>query len=372
MAEEQDRASKTEEPTQKRLDDARKKGDVVKSMDVAPLASLAAATGVILLGGGWMARAMTESLIPFIAHPDAIDLDGRGANGVMQAAVTACWPILVVLGAAAVAGAAGNLLQHGLLWAPSKLAPDVSKVNPMKGFSRVFGLDAFVNFLKSLVKIGAVGLIAWLVVKPHTTELQGLPALAPGAMLPLTFEIVRALVIAILCVMAAVAGFDWFWSRQRFMARMRMTREEVKQDHKESDGDPHVKARQKQLRVQRSRQRMIQAVPKATVVVMNPTHYAVALRYEPGETAAPVCVAKGVDRLALKIREVAEEHGVTVIEDPPLARALYAAIDVDEAIPQEHYQAVAQIIGFILGEGRRTASGPARPLPQPARSSGGA
>ena len=366
MAEDQDRASKTEEPTQKRLDDARKKGDVVKSQDVAPLASLAAVAGVILLGGGWMARAMTESLIPFIAHPESIDLHGTGGVGVLQAAVKACWPILVVLASAVVAGAAGNLLQHGLLWAPSKVAPDVSKLNPLKGLGRLFGLDALVNFLKSLVKVCAVALIAWLVVKPHAPELQGLSALAPAAILPLTFEIVRGLVIALLCVMATVALLDRFWSRQRFMARMRMTREEIKQDHKESDGDPHVKARQKQIRAQRSRQRMVQNVPKATVVVMNPTHFAVALRYEPGETAAPVCVAKGVDRLALKIREVAEAHGVHVVEDPPLARALYAAIDVDEAIPQEHYQAVAQIIGFILGEGRRAARGPARPLPQAA------
>ena len=367
MAEEQDRASKTEEPTQKRLDDARKKGDVAKSADIAPLASLAAATGVILLGGGWMARSMTEALMPFVAHPEAIDLSGRGANGVMQAAMVASAPVLLILVAAAVAGAAGNLLQHGFLWAPKKVAPDVSKVNPLKGLGRIFGIDALVNFLKQLVKISGVALLAWLMLKPRAAELGGLAALAPGAILPISFDMLRALVIAILCLMAAVAALDWFWSRQRFMARMRMSREEVKREHKESDGDPHVKARQRQIRLQRSRRRMIQNVPKATVVVMNPTHYAVALRYEQGETPAPVCVAKGVDRVALKIREVAEANGVTVVEDPPLARALYAAIEVDETIPQEHYQAVAQIIGFILGEGRKTARAQARPIPSTAR-----
>jgi flagellar biosynthetic protein FlhB len=137
---------------------------------------------------------------------------------------------------------------------------------------------------------------------------------------------------------------------------MKMTKEEVKEDFKQSEGDPHIKARQKQLRHSRARRRMIQAVPDATVVVMNPTHYAVALKYDAGETPAPMCVAKGMDSLALKIREVAEAHGVPVIEDPPLARALYAAVDVDEIIPPAHYEAVAKVIGFIMSAGRKVAA----------------
>jgi flagellar biosynthetic protein FlhB len=363
MAEEQEKESKTEEPTQKRLDDARQKGDVAKSMDVPALASLGAACGVLLLAGGWIARYMTEALLPFVAHPEAIDLSGEGSVGVMRAALLACSPVLIVLIGAAVAGAAGNLIQHGLLWVPSKLAPDFSRMGLIKGMGRLFGLDAIVSFLKSLAKVAAIAVIVWMVLKPRIAMLEGLPALSPAAILPLSFELLQGLVIAILCAMTVTAAFDWFWTRRRFIIRMRMTREEIKQDHKESDGDPHVKARQKQIRIQRSRRRMIQNVPKATVVVMNPTHYAVALRYEAGVTAAPVCVAKGVDRLALKIREIAEKHDVPVIEDAPLARALYAAIDVDEVIPQEHYQAVAQVIGFILGEGRKAARRHAPPIP---------
>jgi flagellar biosynthesis protein FlhB len=148
---------------------------------------------------------------------------------------------------------------------------------------------------------------------------------------------------------------DWLWQRQRFLVRMRMTKEEVKEEFKNSEGDPHVKARQRQIRFERAKRRMMQAVPQATVVVMNPTHYAVALKYEQGETAAPTCVAKGLDSLALKIRAIAEEAGVPVIEDPPLARALYAAVDIDEMIPPAHFEAVAKIIGFILGAGKRRA-----------------
>jgi flagellar biosynthetic protein FlhB len=156
--------------------------------------------------------------------------------------------------------------------------------------------------------------------------------------------------------MLVITGADWFWQRQRFLSRQRMTKEEVKEDYKQTEGDPHVKARQRQIRVTRARRRMMSAVPTATVVVMNPTHYAVALKYEEGSGEAPQCVAKGMDALALRIREVAEEAGVAVIEDPPLARALFAAVEIDDFIPVAHYEAVAKVIGFVLsGKGKAAA-----------------
>ena len=176
------------------------------------------------------------------------------------------------------------------------------------------------------------------------------------AMLGFAADILRRLVFAVAAFLLVVAGGDWFWQRRRFMDRMKMTKEELKEDFKQSDGDPHVKARQRQLRIERSRRRMMQAVPTATLVVMNPTHFAVALKYEAGSTPAPLCVAKGVDSLALKIREVAEAAGVPIIEDAPLARALYASVEIDDVIPAAHYEAVAKIIGFILNAGRRVAS----------------
>jgi len=267
--------------------------------------------------------------------------------------------MLSVLLAAALAGAAGNLVQHGLLYAPDKLKPDFSRVSPMAGLKRMFGPDGLMQFAKSIAKLATVALVAWWVLKPHLTALQNLSLLQPAAMLPLCADILRRLVFAVAGLLLAIAAFDWFWQRQRFMSRMRMSKEELKEDYKQSEGDPHVRARQKQIRHERARRRMVQAVPDATVVVMNPTHYAVALKYDAEETPAPLCVAKGVDTLALKIREVAEAAGVPVIEDPPLARALYAAVDIDEAIPPKHYEAVAKVIGFILNAGRRAA---ARPL----------
>jgi flagellar biosynthetic protein FlhB len=185
-------------------------------------------------------------------------------------------------------------------------------------------------------------------MSPHIREFELLPSLDPMAMLPLAAGLLRDLFFGVLAFLALVGGFDWFWQRYRFMQRMKMTKEELKEDFKQSEGDPRIKARIRQLRQERARRRMMQSVPKATVVVMNPTHYAVALRYEAGETPAPICVAKGLDTLALRIREVAEANHVPVIEDPPLARALYATVEIDDVIPRQHYDAVARIIGFVM------------------------
>lgn len=357
MAEGADKESRTEDATPRRLEEARRQGDVAKSPDLPAFATLAAAAGAVALAGGDIARGLGRSLLPFITHPDAIALQGGGAVQVGREAMLACAPALaLVLGAAAMAGVFGNLIQHGFLWSPSKLKPDFSKVSPMGGFKRIFGIDGFVQFAKSIFKIGLVSVIAWMVLKPRAAELAQLSALEPGAILPLTVTALKALVFAVAGFLGAGAMLDWLWQRHRFMQRMRMSKQELKEDFKQSEGDPHFKAKLKQMRVQRSRKRMMQNVPKATVVVMNPTHYAVALRYEAAETAAPVCVAKGLDSLALRIRKLAEESGVTIIEDPPLARSLYAVVQVDEVIPQQHYEAVAKIIGFVLNRARRPSA----------------
>jgi flagellar biosynthetic protein FlhB len=361
VAEDTEQSSKTEEPTGKRLDDARSKGDVAKSQDLVSFLALAGAVGAVAVSGPWMTRHLILSLRPFIEHPDDFDLSGLGGVAVLRLAIGAAAPAMVVLIAAAFAGAAGNFIQHGFLWTPSKLAPEFGKLNPLAGFKRLFGLDSLVNFLKSLAKLTGISIIAFMIMKPHAESVKDMSRLDPIAILPESLGIIRSLAIAVLICMGALALFDWFYTRQRWMQRMRMTREEVKQDHKDSDGDPHIKAKLRQMRVEKSKRRMIQAVPTASVVVMNPTHFAVALRYEPGETPAPVCVAKGVDAVALKIREVAEGANVPVVEDPPLARALYAAMDVDESIPREHYQAVAKIIGFVMGR-KNSSRGAARPL----------
>ena len=360
MSDAQDKDSRTEAPSARKLQQSREQGDVPKSPEVASTFALAAAVAVVLTSGAMMARGMTDALAPFIAHPDAIDLSGRGAMAVLKAALLAAAPAFTVLGAAAAAGAAGNLIQHGVLFVPAKLQPNFGKLNPLKGLQHLIGVDNLISFAKSLFKLVAMAAVVFTVLKRRAGGLPSLSWLDPAAILPVTMELLRTLMIAGIAVFGVCAAVDVFVQRYRFTQRMRMSREDIKHEQKDTDGDPHIKARLKQQRMVRARRRMVQNVPKATVVLMNPTHYAVALRYVQGETAAPVCVAKGVDAVALKIREIAEAHKIAVIEDPPLTRALYAVVDVDETIPREHYQAVAKIVGFVLGASKRRAR-PLRP-----------
>jgi flagellar biosynthetic protein FlhB len=357
MSEAPERDSKTEEATPQKLEKARQKGDGVKTMDLGPLAVLTAVSGVLIVSGGGLARDLAARLTPFFAHPDAMSLEGHGGVSIFRYALLAGAPaLLMVMLTAAAAGSGASLMQTGLRFSGEKLKPDFSKLSPRKGLEKMFGPDALMQFVKSLVKVAIIGLLAWWVLKPVVPKFSSLSALDVAAILPFSIDILKRLVFSVAGLSLVVAGGDWMWQRHRFLTRMRMTKEEVKEDYKNSDGDPHVKARQKQIRMERARRRMMQAVPGATVVVMNPTHYAVALKYEQGETAAPMCVAKGMDSVALRIRAIAEEAGVPVIEDPPLARALYAAVDVEEMIPPAHFEAVAKIIGFILGAGKRRAS----------------
>lgn len=355
MSDTNDAASRTEEPTPRKLQQARSRGEVVKTPDLPSLASLAAVSAVVFLGGGWFCRNLADRLQPFLASPDTMRVDG--ADGVHMARMVgeiAAPALGAVFAAAMIAGICGNLIQTGFIFSTERLfSLDLSKLSPVAGLRRVFGLDGFASWIKSLVKVGLTAVLSWWVLYPHWSELTNLATLEPIATITFTVDVLRRLVFAVAAFLLLIAGVDWFWQRRRFMERMKMTKEEVKEDFKQSEGDPHIKARQRQIRIERSRRRMMQAVPEATVVVMNPTHYAVALKYDTDVAQAPMCVAKGLDSLALKIREVAEEAGVPILEDPPLARALYAAVEIDDVIPPAHYEAVAKIIGFILQGGKR-------------------
>jgi flagellar biosynthesis protein FlhB len=349
----EDRESRTEEASPRRLQEARDKGDVAKSGELSQVCALAGAFAAVAFGGEMVARNLAQALVPFIAHPETITVHGAaGSQLAWQVMMAGAPALLVVFGVTMAAGVGGNVIQHGFLFAPSKLSPDFSRLSPAKGFERIFGIDGLMNFLRSALKILLTGAVAWWVLAPKAQELPALVGIPPTSVLGYSAGLFRSLMFAILSLLALGALLDFLWQRQRFMARMRMTKEEQKEDHRQTEGDPRIKARQRQLRVERARRRMIQAVPKATVVVVNPTHYAVALRYEQGKTPAPECVAKGVDEVALRIRQVAEEHKVPIIEDPPLARALYSTVEVDQIIPRQHYEAVAKIVGFILAAKR--------------------
>ncbi|MFJ6023262.1 flagellar biosynthesis protein FlhB [Brevundimonas sp. NPDC092305] len=356
MAESADPESKTEEATPRKLEEARKKGDVAKSADVASALSLLGAAAVILMAGGWFATSMAEQLLPFIAAPHTM-MGGLDAGAGVEIGAHAVWAMLPFMGAVMLAtiigGAGGNIAQSGLIFTGDKLKPKWSKVNPLEGFKRIFGADGWVQFIKTFLKLVAVMVICWCVLKPHTREFENLAAMSPAMILPFSRDLAMSLMVSTLVFLGFTSGADFLWQRFSFAKRMRMTKEETKEDYKQAEGDPHVKAKLKQIRSQRSRQRMMQNVPKATVIITNPTHYSVALRYEPDQgDPAPVCVAKGVDAVAMRIREVAREHSVPIVENVPLARALYAAVDVDETIPREHFEAAAKVIGFVM-QGRK-------------------
>jgi len=350
VADDKDPDSKTEEATPQKLEEARKKGDVAKSADVAPALSLLGATAVIVMGGGYFATSIGEAFMPFIASPHLL-IGGLEAGAGVEIGMNAVWAVAPFLGAVMLAtiigGVGGNVFQSGFLFSAEKMKPKWEKVSPMGGLKRIFGPDGLMQFAQTFAKLIAVSVICWMVLKPHMREFENMAAMSPAAILPLTRDLMIALMASTLVFLVLGAGADFIWQRMRFAKRQRMTKEEVKEEYKNTEGDPHVKAKLRQIRMQRSRQRMMQNVPKATVIVTNPTHYSVALRYEAGD-AAPVCVAKGVDALALRIREVAREHDVPIVENVPLARALYAAVDIDETIPREHFEAAARIIGFVM------------------------
>jgi flagellar biosynthetic protein FlhB len=253
-------------------------------------------------------------------------------------------PFAVMLGI----GLAVAYAQTGWLITFSKLAPNFAKINPLSGIKRIFSMHGLVEFGKNIAKMSAVVVLFYFVIRGKVHFLPLLPTLELPAILSFLHSVLIRLLVTVLGFQIVIAAGDYFWQRFSYMKKLRMTRQEVKDEHKQSEGDPMVKARIRNLRVQRARQRMMAAVPKADVVVTNPTHFACALKYDPDSMGAPVLVAKGQDLMALRIRELAKEHDVMIVENPPLARALYAAVEVDREVPPEHYKAVAEVISYVF------------------------
>lgn len=349
MADDRDDSQRTEQPTQKRLQDAEERGDVVQSPDIVAWLVLAAATVFIAMWGSTTATSLRQMMTGFLAQPHALSLNSKTASGLMEGIGYQLLLVLAVpFGMLLVVGVGAHMVQHKPVLSWEKLKPDIARLNPMKGFEKLFGRAALVNFAKGLIKTALAAAAVGVVVWPAREQLLALITMPIGAMLPLVQGLTTKILIAALAVLGLIALLDYGWQYMERLRRLRMTRQEIKDEYKQTEGDPAVKARLKQVRAERSRKRMIAAVPKAAVIITNPTHYAVALAYEAGKTTAPVCVAKGVDSLALKIREVGEAHNVPIVENVALARALYASVDVDETIKPEHYKAVAQVIGFVM------------------------
>ena len=260
-------------------------------------------------------------------------------------------PILMLV----LAAIAGNMLQHRLVWSGESLRPKLSKISPMAGAKRIFGKQAVANFAKGLFKVIALGSVMTAILWPERHRLESILRFDPASLLGVVISLALQLMGAVVAMLAVVAIADYFFQYRQWYERQKMSLREMKEEFKQSEGDPHIKGRIRQLRQARMKKRMMAAVPKASVIITNPTHYSVALSYERG-MPAPICVAKGVDLIALKIREIAGEHNIPIVENVPLARALYANVEIDEEIPVEHYHAVAEIIGYVMGM-RRGLSG---------------
>ncbi|MBX9589518.1 MAG: flagellar biosynthesis protein FlhB [Hyphomonadaceae bacterium] len=350
MAEGPDKDSKTEEATEKKLRDAVEKGNVPFSREAATLASL---MGMAVIASFFLAGSVGQlnfSLARLIDNAGGWRLENRGdAVRLLEAigldAVRLLLPVVVIL---TVVGVMSSFLQNSPRLVLDRIAPKLSRLSISQGWSRIFGGKGQVEFLKAVVKLVAVCVLGFLLLRAAQYDILNAMFMEPSALPSLILSIGTRLVMAIAVATIVLVAADLVWTRVFWAHDLRMTRQEVKDEMKQVDGDPLVKARLRSLARDRARKRMIAAVPRATFVITNPTHYAVALRYVKEEGGAPLVVAKGQDLIALKIREIATEHSIPIIEDKLLARSLYKAVEVDKMIPPEFYKAVAEIVFFLF------------------------
>jgi flagellar biosynthetic protein FlhB len=351
-----DDSDKTQDPTQKRLDEAHDRGDVAKSQEVNTWFMIAGATLVLSSFSGSIGSGLKMPLRNLLANSWMFHVDGPA---LLELAQRLEYLLLAALGVPlmllAISAIAGNMIQHRLVWSGESLKPSFSKISPAAGAKRIFGKQAAANFAKGLFKLIALGAVMAAILWPERFRLESMVTFDPSVIMGIIITMTLKLLGAVVAMLAAVAIADYFFQYRQWYERQKMSLQEMKQEFKQAEGDPHIKGKIRQLRQARMKKRMMASVPKASVIITNPTHYAVALSYERG-MSAPICVAKGVDNIALKIREIAGEHEIPIVENVPLARALYATVEIDDEIPVEHYHAVAEVIGYVMGL-RRGLSG---------------
>ena len=347
MADE-DKDQKTEAPTSKRLEQAREHGQVPVSRETATWVVLMG----ILISIAWMlppmARQMAGFLRIFLESPHTFPLDIDGLQSLMlqifgQIGMMTGLVFLLLMAAAI----AGVMMQTGFFFALDLLAPDFTRLLPSHGLQKLFSVGALVELGKSFGKLVFLGGIAYFMLIPTATETLHLTGVPIGNILAFLQQKAVHLVFILILGFTAIAAADLFYTRYQYTKNLRMTKVEVKDEFKQQEGDPMIKSRLRQMRVEKARKRMMAQVPKADVVVTNPTHYAVALQYDAIRMAAPVVLAKGINLIADRIRAVAEENHIPLVSNPPLARALHETVEVDHPIPTQHYRAVAEIISYV-------------------------
>ncbi|MEM7169569.1 MAG: flagellar biosynthesis protein FlhB [Pseudomonadota bacterium] len=349
MADDTDQSEKTEEPTSRKLEKAREQGQVAKSQEVSHWFML---LGLAIFVGLFMQQTfagMGEVLVSFLAQPEAFSMDAAqlsetALETTLQLALVLAVPMTIIF----FSGILSGVIQNGLLFTPEQIKPKLSNIGFKRGFKKIFSLNALMEFTKGIIKLIIVSVVVGILVWPDKDHLMTIATMETGSFLLLLQSISFKVVLAVLAIMTVITIADVLYQRFQHHKQQRMSKQEIKDENKQAEGDPIAKSRLRQIRLERARQRMMAAVPEADVVVTNPTHFAVALKYEQESMEAPRLVAKGVDTLAFKIREVAKENDVPVVENPPLARALYSGVELDQEIPPEHYKAVAEVISYVM------------------------
>ena len=347
--EQQDNAQKTEEPTAKKIEESRKKGQVAISREVNNWVMLFVGTIMVAALSPFVFTKLTVIMTSYLENAHAFPADKGGigdllSDSYMAVMVALAFPFIFFT----LAAFFSPFLQVGPLFAPEAIKPDFSKVSPIKGFQRLFSLRSLMEFAKGILKIATIAVVGVIILYPYFDKFEHLIGLPMPMLLIELKTLVVKLMIGVLIALIIIAVIDLVFQRQQHHQKLKMTKQEVKDEYKQTEGDPHVRAKLRQLRGERARQRIMQAVPSADVVITNPTHFSIALKYDPETMEAPLCVAKGIDEVALRIREVAKEHNIILFENKPLARALYDTVDIDETIPAEQYKAVAEVISYVF------------------------
>ncbi|KOF53264.1 flagellar biosynthesis protein FlhB [Achromobacter sp. DMS1] len=348
MADESD-LEKTEAASPRRLEKAREEGQIARSRELGTFMMLAAGVGALWAGGAAIYRGLSGVLRNGLAFDQRVTMD----PGVMvEQAAEGFWhglfAVLPVFGLLAVVAVLSSVLLGGIVISGKPLQPNFSKLSPLAGIKRMFSAQTLVELVKALAKALLVGGVAVWVLWRYHDDMLGLMHVAPSAALIRALDLVALCCACIVASLLVIVGLDVPWQIWSHLKKLRMSKEDVRQEHKESEGDPHVKARIRQQQRQMARRRMMAEVPNADVVVTNPTHYAVALRYDESRNGAPRVLAKGTGLIAAKIRELANQHRVPTLEAPPLARALHEHVELGQEIPVELYTAVAEVLAWVF------------------------
>jgi flagellar biosynthetic protein FlhB len=352
MAEDQESsAERTEEPTPKRLDEALKKGNIAFSREVNSFILMVFFSIFVFWVLPGMTKGAVHDLSNYITSPHDIIFEGQ-KNQPINIAITAlkefAYLAYIPLLIAMIAGIFGSFIQNGFIIASEALNFDLSKISVFKGIERIFSMRSIVEFIKGIFKITLIGVILYFVVKDDAMHAIFYHDYEVEHIMALLFKLIKNMLISLCVILGFIAAIDFAYQKYDHFSKLKMSRQEIKEEMRQTEGDPEIKSKLRALRLEKAKRRMMKAAASATVVITNPEHYSVALLYKPGEMEAPIVVAKGIDEIALKIREVARNNRIPIVRNPPLARALYAACDLDEVIPYQQYKAVAEIITKIL------------------------